>query len=432
MPSIARKIVAAFFACAVAGAPARAQSAGDARQSNTTDVDLDHMVLVVSEAWTAQVFHIVDQLSQWDQYAHKQYVRWARAQLLLSAQDSALLARHAAMRRARGWGHGFEQSFLVDAPIEAAALRATASGLLSAPEANEEKAILLHFASKLEPLRRAERERVDAFRQELLANRARLTPIVDQMARFAGATSVVRVPVFIMSNPEETSGGGEANGGRLVIEVPSPSPIEFVLHESLHVLLAPKANVIKAAANSAGIPFETLNEAVAYALAPGITDDAQQNDYLPISLSPSSCKACRPTIRTCNPIAWPSSSVRHCVPHSRTASRSMRSRRRRSPDGTRFLHDRAHNGKNRFRPRFTELRTQRDQLIAPARTRFASNPKIRDGRHSAQVRVGQGHRGHDALIGRLAPPRFRTPLLAAQRRGVLLPRDQPHVIASLA
>ncbi|MGH7647296.1 MAG: hypothetical protein ACREND_04210 [Gemmatimonadaceae bacterium] len=44
--------------------------------------------------------------------------------------------------------------------------------------------------------------------------------------------------MYIVSNPEATSGGGEANGGRLVIEVPSPAPTGFVLHESLHFLLA--------------------------------------------------------------------------------------------------------------------------------------------------------------------------------------------------
>jgi hypothetical protein len=279
MPSILRHIAAAVLACTLAAPLAHAQ-AGEAPPSDATQVDLGHMVLLVSDAWTAQVFHIVDQLSQWDQYAHKQYVRWARTQLTLSAADSALLARHAAMRRTRGWGHGFEQAFLVDVPIEVAAQRAITSGLLSATEANDEKEILLHFSTMLEPLRRAERDSVNAFRQELLTNRARLTPIVDQMARFSGTTSVVRVPVYIVSNPEATSGGGEANGGRLVIEVPSPAPTGFVLHESLHFLLAPKSSLIKAAADSSGIPFETLNEAVTYALAPGITDDAKQTDIL--------------------------------------------------------------------------------------------------------------------------------------------------------
>jgi hypothetical protein len=38
-------------------------------------LDLGGLVLSVSDAPTAQIFHIVDQLSQWDVYTHKQYVR---------------------------------------------------------------------------------------------------------------------------------------------------------------------------------------------------------------------------------------------------------------------------------------------------------------------------------------------------------------------
>lgn len=248
--------------------------------AQSSDVDLGGMVLTVSDSWTAQVFHMVDQLSQWDQYAHKAYVRWARKHLVLTAADSLLLQRHAALRRARGWGNGFEQAFLVDAPIEVAARRAVETGLLSASESAEEEKILRHFAPKLEPLRDAQAARLAAFRRELTADRERLTPIVERMARFAGATTVPRIPVFLVANSEETSGGGEANGGRLVVEVPSPDPMGFLLHEALHALLAPHADAIRAAADSAGLRPGTLNEAIAYALAPGITDDAGAVDLL--------------------------------------------------------------------------------------------------------------------------------------------------------
>ncbi len=248
--------------------------------AQSSDVDLGGMILTVSDSRTAQLFHIVDQLSQWDQYAHQQYVRWARTHLVLTAADSVMLRRHAALRRARGWGNGFEQAFLVDAPIEVAAQQAVDSHLLSGPESAEEEEILLHFAPKLEPLCKQESARIAAFRQQLVADRARLTPVVERLARFAGATTPPRVRAFLVANPEETSGGGEANGGRLVIEVPSPAPMGFLLHEALHAFLSPHADAIRAAADSAGLRFETLNEAIAYALAPGITGDAQQNDLL--------------------------------------------------------------------------------------------------------------------------------------------------------
>ena len=81
--------------------------------AQTTNVKLGGMLVSISESRTAQVFHIVDQLSQWDQYAHKQYGRWAAENLKLDQEDQRLLQKHAELRRVRGWGHGFERAFLV-------------------------------------------------------------------------------------------------------------------------------------------------------------------------------------------------------------------------------------------------------------------------------------------------------------------------------
>jgi hypothetical protein len=98
-------------------------------------LDLGGLVLSVSDAPTAQIFHIVDQLSQWDVYTHKQYVRWAETTKLLDQRDRELLQLHAELRKKRGWGHGFEQTFLVDDSIENAAAKGTAAQFLSTAEA---------------------------------------------------------------------------------------------------------------------------------------------------------------------------------------------------------------------------------------------------------------------------------------------------------
>jgi len=82
------------------------------------------------------------------------------------------------------------------------------------------------------------------------------------------------VPVFLIANPDESGGGGGANGGCLVVEVPSPDPVSFLVHEILHVVLASDAATIREAAASAGISGQTLNEAIAYAFAPGLTGEA--------------------------------------------------------------------------------------------------------------------------------------------------------------
>ena len=243
-------------------------------------LDLGGLVLVLSDAPAAQIFHIVDQLSQWDVYAHKQYVRWAGTTKLLDERDRELLLQHATMRKERGWGHGFEQAFLVDDSIENAAARAIAEGLLSETEANTERDILLHFAPKLQPLLRLRQPKITGLEQQLQSEQARLSPLVRQMARFAEIKDPPVVKVFLVANTEERSGGGEANGGRLVVEVPSPDTIGALLHESLHRLLEPQQALIRSAADSAGLDFTQLNEGIAYALYPGITADTETGDTL--------------------------------------------------------------------------------------------------------------------------------------------------------
>ncbi len=244
------------------------------------NLDLGGLVLSVSDGPTAQIFHIVDQLSQWDVYAHQQYVRWAEKTQWLDPQDRELLQQHAEMRKKRGWGNGFEQTFLVDDSIESAAAKGIAAQLLPAEEANAERDILLHFAPKLQPLLQQRQAEIAALEQQLAAEQVRLTPLIVQLARFAEVKNPPTVTVFQVANTEDRSGGGEANGGRLVVEVPGPDPVGTLFHESLHWLLKPQQAAIQSAAEAAALDVTALNEGIAYALYPGITADTDQGDRL--------------------------------------------------------------------------------------------------------------------------------------------------------
>ena len=243
-------------------------------------LDLGGLVLSVSVAPTAQIFHIVDQLSQWDVYTHKQYVRWAETTKLLDQRDRKLLQRHAELRKKRGWGHGFEQTFLVDDSIENAAAKGIAAQFLSTEEANTERDLLLHFAPKLQSLLRQRQAEIAAFEEQLVAEQVRLTPLIAKLARFAEVKNPPTVTVFLVANTEERNGGGGANGGRLVVEVPLPDAMGTLLHESLHRLLEPQRAAIQSAAEAAALDFTMLNEGIAYALYPGITADIEQGDRL--------------------------------------------------------------------------------------------------------------------------------------------------------
>jgi hypothetical protein len=244
------------------------------------NVDLGGMVLSISDSPTAQVFHIVDQLSQWDIYTHDQYARWAATTHFLDQRDHELLQQHAEMRKKRGWGHGFEQTFLVEDSIEDAATKGIAAHFLSVEEANTERDILLHFAPKLEPLLRQRRAEMATLQQQLVAEQARLMPLMMQLAHFADVKKPPIVMVFLVANTEEHNGGGGTNGGRLVIEVPLLDTIGTLLHESLHQLLDPQKERIRSAAEAAGLDYTVLNEGIAYSLYPGIIADTAQGDRL--------------------------------------------------------------------------------------------------------------------------------------------------------
>jgi hypothetical protein len=200
--------------------------------------------------------------------------------LLDEPGDLELLQQHAEMRKKRGWGHGFEQTFLVDYSIENAAAKGIAAQFLSATEANTERDILLHFAPKLEPLLRQRQEEIATLQQQLVAEQPRLTPLMVQLAHFAEAKDPPIVKVFLVANTEEHNGGGGAYGGRLVVEVPLADTIGTLLHESLHELLNPQRELIRLAAETVGLDYTVLSEGIAYALWPGIMADTEQGDYL--------------------------------------------------------------------------------------------------------------------------------------------------------
>ena len=265
--TMAAAVLAATLA---AGVPAETARSGD--------VHLGKLVLRISEAQSAQVFHVVDQLSAWSEFCHPQYARWAARAIKLADADRALLAKHAELRKARGWGGGFEQAFYVDSSIDQAADQAARTGALTAEEIKAEKELLLHFAPMLRPLLEAGRGESRGFRARLAQQAEGLAPMMEKLAHFAGVTAPVVVPVFLIPNPEKGSSGGGFNGGRLVLEIQAqPDPMPTLLHESLHAFLeSHREDIATAARRGNGLDEQSLNEGLAYALAPGLVGTADE------------------------------------------------------------------------------------------------------------------------------------------------------------
>jgi hypothetical protein len=238
----------------------------------------------VRVARTATTFHLVDQLSEWSEFCHKQYARfYAASTEPLTSEDRALLSRHAALRSRRGWGSGIERAFYCADTIEAAAATAVRSGALTNLEARDEATILNHFSQRADRLTADQSAALDEFGQRIQSQRRNLSLFANSISRWFGVRSL-RVPVYLLPDPDDRNGGGGFNGGRISLEIPRKYDVyPTFLHELFHAFIETKQGALqRAAQTSPGLSKETLNEGIAYALAPGIMrpNDAKQDPLL--------------------------------------------------------------------------------------------------------------------------------------------------------
>ena len=242
------------------------------------------LTLTVHVSRTANLFEIVDNLSNWDRYAHAQYVR--HFEKGITEDDRALLEEYAANRRRHGWDGKLEQTFLTDLELEPAIARGLAKGHIGPKEAARLEAILLHFAPRVDALFTQEKERLEAFREKLATRLPELESFAGKVSRFCHGRKVT-VPVFLIANPADNWHGGGYNGGRLTLEVARKADVfPTFLHELMHAFVNEERTRLSDAIQKVdGLDYTTLNEGIAYALSPGIyhagTDLASQaaSDY---------------------------------------------------------------------------------------------------------------------------------------------------------
>ncbi|MCC6805861.1 MAG: hypothetical protein IT381_00440 [Deltaproteobacteria bacterium] len=208
---------------------------------------------------TAQIFHIVDQLSNWGKYQHQQY----RRALTLDAEDEALLREHAAIRKARGYG-------LLDHAFYTDDSREKALATLPEKERDVERRVLDRLAPKLLPFIAAHAKNVAAARDRLQATPELQRFTAEASRFFLGAHA--DVPVYLMPSVEGASGGGY-NGDRLTLEVAEKKGgvdaeglDDLFFHELWHAFAAGQRDAMKAT----GLDVTTLSEGFAHAAAPGI------------------------------------------------------------------------------------------------------------------------------------------------------------------
>ena len=237
--------------------------AGEAQQ-----IDAGTIKLEVCISRTAHLFHVVDQLSAWSEFSHRQYASFFEP---LDDRDRELLAKHVAVRNDRPWGQGLEQTFYTPADLETALREGVKVGWLTAAQARTEREVLTHFAPRIERLLANERGTLERFRTRLADKASDLERFSEKLSRFCHGVRPT-VPVYLLANPSDDSIGGGYNGGRLTLEVPRVrDAYPSFLHEIMHAFLDGEKPRIEGAAKKVnGLDAMTLNEGIAYALAPGL------------------------------------------------------------------------------------------------------------------------------------------------------------------
>jgi hypothetical protein len=237
-----------------------------------TRADLGAVRLDIRETRDAQVFHVVDQLADWDAHTHRTYLRWAADSLASDSTDRALLARHAELRRAHGWGSGFEDAYFRRDTVPAQQ-RLVKSRVLSSKEARAEADVLAHFAQRLAPMLDASGPRVHAFAERVRDARDSIGIIITPLAKLSGLREPLDLLVFLVPNPVAGSRGGRFTAGAVIVEVPErPNPLPSLYHELFHAIVAEHAALIRSTATTSHLTFDELNEALAYAFSPGLIE----------------------------------------------------------------------------------------------------------------------------------------------------------------
>src|SRR5262245_6202892 len=291
IPGFAASLALALAAQSPASRPAGASVAasGDAgaaapvAASADAVVDAGAMKLEVHVSRTANRFHVVDQISEWSRYCHSQYREALGAS---SPADAAMLGRHRGVREKRGWGGGLEQTFYAPLDLDAAIREGVARGHLTEKEAAAERAVLLHFADRVDALLEKERPRLEAFARRIEGERDALRAFAAKVSRFCGGAAVT-VPVYLIANPAERDLGGGYNGDRLTLEIPHAyDAMPTLLHEAMHAFVQTQRDALEAAiARAPSLDFETLNEGIAYALNPGLYHPDPGTDPLAASVA---------------------------------------------------------------------------------------------------------------------------------------------------
>jgi hypothetical protein len=134
--------------CCTRTAPARtcpsAAGAPVERKAPSGVIHAGPLDFAITISRTAQLFYIVDQMSEWSKFCHPQYKWWADSKNMLGEKERALLQMHLGVRqglRVHGYGP-LEAAFFTTVDLDEALRRAEREHILTKDDVAAEREVL--------------------------------------------------------------------------------------------------------------------------------------------------------------------------------------------------------------------------------------------------------------------------------------------------
>jgi hypothetical protein len=237
------------------------------------------LAVTLLDARTAQVFHIVDELSRWYPEAPSDYSAWAATDMPLDDGERLMIGKHIQLRMARGWG-ALDQAFSSTAPVVAAAQAAAQKKLLRPGEADDERVLLEHFGARLRPFLESRQPSIVAFESRLAEAMPAASPLFAQLGRLCDIGDPLSVRVVVVPSPASAQREGRLARGTISIEVAatgdssvaSEGAVRALMHALAVAVLQERRGTIASAARKCAesVDDETVEMGLAYAFAPGL------------------------------------------------------------------------------------------------------------------------------------------------------------------
>ncbi|MCE5199953.1 MAG: hypothetical protein ABFD54_05415 [Armatimonadota bacterium] len=239
-------------------------------------IDAGSLKINIITSETAELFFVVDRLSQADDSHPNQYVEYfGKLEGGLSEEDRELLAQHALLRKKYDWH--LNPIFYTADDLDSTLSKAVKTDKLTKQEAQTEKRVLLHFKTRVDKLVAEENQTIIQFQNELSTKKPEIKAFTEAISKLFGY-SKQEIQLYLIPNPNHNSvGWGNSNDIFMLPVSDSRKSYQWLLQE-VFLSRAYQQNALTAAVRpEVGLDKSTLIHGMAFALVPGIFHESSSD-----------------------------------------------------------------------------------------------------------------------------------------------------------